>query len=181
MKAPPPDMMLRWQGSDDRKKDVVVRKLALDIESPIQGLKSAKPVKKAVISKSKRSSTLTSMDPNHNASYSVAILAARLPSILEWLTGADRSRENLDLLLDGLCRRLIEAGLPAAYMRLITRTLNPLVAAWGPLWTRDPDARTWQGGFDIFDRSNLIGSPAARLLEGYCDAGCRRRRSRSAT
>jgi adenylate cyclase len=104
------------------------------------------------------------MNPNDNPPFPAVALAARLPSIMEWLIGSHQSRENLDLLLSGLCRRLVEAGLPVAYMRVSTRTLHPMVAAWGSIWTRDGDARIWHGGFDILDPVSFVGSPAEHLL-----------------
>jgi adenylate cyclase len=99
-----------------------------------------------------------------DAPLSLAKLTARLPSVIEWLIGSSRSRESLDLLLEGLCPRLIEAGLPVAYMRLGTRTLHPLLAAWGAKWTYDGGASAWHGGFDILEAANFAGSPAEQLL-----------------
>jgi adenylate cyclase len=108
--------------------------------------------------------TSSSKEPSDEAPLSIVELATRLPSVTEWLIGSSRSRESLELLLEGLCLRLIEAGLPVAYMRLGTRTLHPLLAAWGAIWTRDGGAGAWQGGFDILDPGNFAGSPAEQLL-----------------
>jgi adenylate cyclase len=59
---------------------------------------------------------------------------ARLPHIGAWLTEAGLAGESETALLDGFCRRAIEAGLPIARAAIIIDTLHPVYEGRGFRW-----------------------------------------------
>jgi adenylate cyclase len=57
--------------------------------------------------------------------------------IARWLIGEARLTATPLELIDGLCRRLVERGVPLWRLRAGQRLANPLASAWGVIWTRD--------------------------------------------
>jgi adenylate cyclase len=57
--------------------------------------------------------------------------------IAEWLIGEGRLIGQPRPLIEGFCRRLLAAGVPLWRLRAGQRLANPLLSAWGVVWTRD--------------------------------------------
>ena len=57
--------------------------------------------------------------------------------IAHWLIGEARLTLDPVALITGYCERLIRLGVPLWRLRAGQRLANPLVGAWGVIWTRD--------------------------------------------
>jgi adenylate cyclase len=57
--------------------------------------------------------------------------------IADWLIGEGRLIGQPRPLIEGFCRRLVAAGIPVWRLRAGQRLANPLLSAWGVVWTRD--------------------------------------------
>src|SRR2546430_16964672 len=85
---------------------------------------------------------------------------AKFAEVSAWLTEAGLAGEAEPVLLDGFCRRAIEAGVPLARAVVIIDTLHPVYEGRGFRWRRDggpPPAETGNAGF----RASIGWSPEA--------------------
>ncbi|MEM1400056.1 MAG: adenylate/guanylate cyclase domain-containing protein [Pseudomonadota bacterium] len=57
--------------------------------------------------------------------------------INEWLIGEGRRSGDALVIVSGYVQRLLDAGIPISRARIAQRTANPLLAAWGLIWTKD--------------------------------------------
>lgn len=56
-------------------------------------------------------------------------------AISHWLIGEGRRSGDAVQIVDGYVRRLIKAGVPISRARVAQRLANPLLSAWGIIWT----------------------------------------------
>jgi adenylate cyclase len=61
-------------------------------------------------------------------------------AIADWVVAAGLAGESEAALLDGFCRRAVEAGLPLARALVLIDTLHPVHEGRGFRWNRDDDA-----------------------------------------
>lgn len=82
--------------------------------------------------------------------------------IRDWLLEHGRFEEDLHNLLQSLGARLHEAGAPVWRLRLVMRTLHPLMTAVGSAWEREPGgSRRVESSYGLEQRPAYIGSPMA--------------------
>ena len=94
---------------------------------------------------------------------------AKFAELSAWLTEAGLAGEAETVLLDGFCRRAIEAGVPLARAVVIIDTLHPVYEGRGFRWRRDggpPPAETGNAGFwDSIGWHPEAGQPQTELVE----------------
>ena len=88
-----------------------------------------------------------------------------LAPLHEWLTEAGLRNLELRPLLEGLCERLVAAGVPVARAYLSTATLHPLLWATGITWERGELAEDTQIAYGFERESSWVESPFRRMLE----------------
>src|SRR5438477_5899808 len=94
---------------------------------------------------------------------------AKFAELSAWLTESGLAGEAETVLLDGFCRRAIEAGVPLARAVVIIDTLHPVYEGRGFRWRRDggpPPAETGNAGFwDSIGWHPEAGQPQTELVE----------------
>ncbi len=98
---------------------------------------------------------------------------AAVAAIVAWLIDGARSAPTPLDVLDGLCRRLREAGVPLARVAVFVRTLHPNVAARRLTWRPDAPVEVSEAPYDLFDSDTYHQSPISRV---YADGVSIRRR-----
>jgi adenylate cyclase len=64
-------------------------------------------------------------------------MAAALAAIADWVTAAGLAGKSEAVLLEGFCRRVVEAGLPVVRAAVIIDTLHPTHEGRAFLWRND--------------------------------------------
>lgn len=85
--------------------------------------------------------------------------SAALPTIVNWLIGPARQRCSPEEIASGLADRLAKAGVPIWRMRIGQRVSNPLISAWGTVWTKDMGAERYTVPRAMLATTSYIGSP----------------------
>lgn len=85
----------------------------------------------------------------------------------EWIVTEGRRQTGLSEVLAGLCRHLVETGVPLARVMLSQRTLHPLVAARGIFWRQGNAGCTEQidRGHDVLQDAVYLKSPLRLAYE----------------
>ena len=84
-------------------------------------------------------------------------------SIIQWLISEARTLGQGDAIVDGYCERLVEAGVPLTRANIAARFSNPLLVAWGVIWT--PDSSTeYDVTHAMLDTDAYVGSPFHTVL-----------------
>ena len=83
---------------------------------------------------------------------------------VEWLLSEGWNLTSTKDLVDGLCRRMVDGGLPLWRMFLIIRTLHPQVFATNYTWRRDTgDVEKFSAPYSVLETSMHIESPCATM------------------
>jgi hypothetical protein len=88
-----------------------------------------------------------------------------------WLIGAGRLSGDAVTVTSGLAQRLTEMGVPLHRLRLAMRVDNPLVTAWGIVWTPEKAAEIFSISRALLDTPTYIGSPAQRVIQEGAGSG----------
>lgn len=84
-------------------------------------------------------------------------------NVTEWLISEARTLGRGDLIAEGYSKRLVEAGVPLMRANIAARFSNPLLVAWGVIWT--PDGSTeYDVTHAMLETDAYIGSPFHTVL-----------------
>lgn len=103
-----------------------------------------------------------------------ADLAAAAPvreAVLDWLLRVGRLGTDIPSVLDALCRRLVEAGLPLARVSLSVRLLHPQVRSMNYYWRRGrPAVETVERAHGSELSEGYLTSPVYVIVEQKAEA-----------
>lgn len=90
--------------------------------------------------------------------------SARRNEIVEWLIGPARRHASPEEIVAGLAERLVEAGIPLLRVRIGQTVANPLISAWGVIWSRGgrPELYTIPRG--TLSTDSYRGSPFEQVI-----------------
>ncbi len=84
-------------------------------------------------------------------------------SITRWLVAEGRELGEGSAVVDHYANRLVEAGVPLARANIAQRFANPLLVAWGVIWT--PESSTeYDVTHAMLDTASYVGSPFEYVL-----------------
>ena len=83
--------------------------------------------------------------------------------IVEWLISEARELGQGSAIVDGYARRLIEAGVPLSRANIAQRFANPLLVAWGVVWTPE-NSTEYDVTHAMLDTDSYVGSPFEYVL-----------------
>lgn len=83
----------------------------------------------------------------------------------DWLLKKGRHAVELGGLIEGLGNTLFEGGAPLDRLRVATRILHPLAAAWGAHWRSGGHTEQNEFGFEMFASGQYQGSPGQTIME----------------
>lgn len=86
-------------------------------------------------------------------------------AIVDWLVGEARVSGDPAAIAEGFCRRLVAAGVPLLRARFAQSTANPLLVAWGVIWTPSAGATPYTIDFETLGTAAWFGSPFQHVTE----------------
>jgi adenylate cyclase len=91
-------------------------------------------------------------------------LSIQRAGIVDWLIGPARQKAAPEEIVGGLAERLVDAGIPVLRVRMGQSVANPLISAWGVIWSRDsgPEGYTIPRG--MLATGSYKGSPFEHVL-----------------
>jgi len=90
---------------------------------------------------------------------------AQIRAAADWLIDGARSAPEAADVLDGLCRRLVEAGVPLWRVAVLVRTLHPQVMGRRFAWRAGAGVTVASAPHETFERAEFLGSPVARVYQ----------------
>jgi adenylate cyclase len=90
--------------------------------------------------------------------------ATVLAAIATWLIGPARQHATPEEIVGGLAERLVEAGIPLRRVRIGQSVANPLISAWGVIWTSDGGAERYTVPRGMLATASYHGSPFEHVV-----------------
>jgi adenylate cyclase len=84
--------------------------------------------------------------------------------LMNWLIGPARKNCTPEQLVAGLAERLVGAGMRLWRIRISQRVANPLIGAWGVMWTREHGAEAYTVPRRVLATPSYKGSPFERVM-----------------
>lgn len=85
-------------------------------------------------------------------------------SITSWLANGARSGEKSEDVLEEMCRRMVNCGIPLWRVAVFVRTLHPDVMGRRFLWQADTGVTALNASFDLLDRDEFRDSPVVAVI-----------------
>ena len=92
-------------------------------------------------------------------------LSTKRTGIVEWLIGPARQGARPEEIVGGLAERLVEAGVPLLRVRIGQQVANPLISAWGVIWSRGSGPETYTVPRGMLATGSYQGSPFERVAK----------------
>lgn len=84
--------------------------------------------------------------------------------IVEWLIGPARQGVTPEEIVSGIAERLVEAGVPLLRVRIGQQVANPLISAWGVIWSRDSGPERYTVPRGMLATGSYKGSPFEQVV-----------------
>lgn len=84
--------------------------------------------------------------------------------IVDWLIGPARQRASAEEIVGGLAERLLEAGIPLLRVRIGQSVANPLISAWGVIWSRGKGPELYTIPRGMLATASYKGSPFEQVI-----------------
>jgi adenylate cyclase len=91
--------------------------------------------------------------------------AREAEDLAAWLIGPARLSGDAAAVTSGFAQRLTAMGIPLHRLRIAMRVDNPLLTAWGILWTPETAAEIFTLSRALLDTPTYVGSPAQHVIE----------------
>ncbi|MEQ1950696.1 adenylate/guanylate cyclase domain-containing protein [Mesorhizobium sp. CN2-181] len=91
-------------------------------------------------------------------------VANSVTDITAWLIGPARKASQPKEIVAGLIDRLVAAGVPLWRVRIGQRVANPMIGAWGVIWTRDGGAERYTVPRSMLSSDSYRGSPFEHVI-----------------
>ena len=86
-------------------------------------------------------------------------------SIVDWLTDGARSAQRPEAVLDDLCQRLVQAGIPLWRVAVFVRTLHPQIMGRRFIWQAGAGVTIAEGAFDLLETDRFQSSPFLAVIK----------------
>src|SRR5262245_9439339 len=86
-------------------------------------------------------------------------------SIVDWLADGARSAPRPEMVLEQLCDRLVQIGVPLWRVAVLVRTLHPEIMGRRFIWQPGAAVEISEGTFDVLDSDQFRRSPFAAVVE----------------
>ena len=91
-------------------------------------------------------------------------LSIRRAGIVDWLIGPARQQASPAGIVGGLSERLVDAGIPLLRVRIGQSVANPLISAWGVIWSRDSGPEGYTVPRGMLATGSYKGSPFEHVI-----------------
>jgi adenylate cyclase len=82
-----------------------------------------------------------------------------------WLIGPARLSGDARAVTSGLAERMVSIGIPLHRLRIAMRVDNPLLTAWGIIWSPETYAELFTISHALRDSPTYFGSPSQHVME----------------
>ncbi|MEX0405367.1 adenylate/guanylate cyclase domain-containing protein [Aquibium sp. LZ166] len=89
-----------------------------------------------------------------------------MESLVNWMIDGARPSASAHTIIDGICRRLVAAGVPIDRFALFINTLHPNVAARRFTWTAADGVKMGEGAIGLFSEDQYIRNPLPTVTAG---------------
>ncbi len=89
---------------------------------------------------------------------------SRLGEIIDWLIGPARQGLSPEAIVAGIAERLVAAGFPLFRVRIGQSVANPIISAWGIIWSRNSGAERYTIPRGMMATDSYRGSPFQRVV-----------------
>jgi adenylate cyclase len=84
---------------------------------------------------------------------------AAIDDLIDWMIDGARPSASARQIIDGICRRIVGAGVPVGRFALFINTLHPNIEARRFTWTPDEGVALRDGGRGLFSREEYVKNP----------------------
>jgi adenylate cyclase len=91
-------------------------------------------------------------------------LSIQRASIVDWLIGPARQKATPEETVGGLAERLVDAGIPLLRVRIGQSVANPLISAWGVIWSRENGPEDYTIPRGMLATGSYKGSPFEHVI-----------------
>jgi adenylate cyclase len=88
----------------------------------------------------------------------------RRAGIVDWLIGPARRSADPQEIVGGISERLVDAGVPLLRVRIGQSVANPLISAWGVIWSRDSGPESYTVPRGMLATDSYKGSPFEHVI-----------------
>lgn len=92
------------------------------------------------------------------------LFAATRAGIVDWLIGLARQTAAPEEIVGGLAMRLVSAGIPLFRVRIGQTVANPLISAWGVIWSRSGGSSNYTVPRGMLATDSYKGSPFEQVV-----------------
>jgi adenylate cyclase len=85
-------------------------------------------------------------------------------TIVDWLIGPARQSAGPEAIVGGLAERLLAAGIPLLRVRIGQSVANPLISAWGVIWSRESGPQDYTIPRGMLATGSYKGSPFEHVI-----------------
>jgi adenylate cyclase len=84
---------------------------------------------------------------------------AAIDDLIDWMIDGARPSASARQIIEGICRRIVGAGVPVGRFALLINTLHPSIEARRFTWTPEDGVATRDGAMGLFSRDEYLKSP----------------------
>ncbi|MEP9388799.1 adenylate/guanylate cyclase domain-containing protein [Mesorhizobium sp. KR9-304] len=84
--------------------------------------------------------------------------------IVDWLIGPARQNATPEEVVGGVAERLVESGVPLLRVRIGQSVANPLISAWGVIWSREGGPESYTVPRGMLATGSYEGSPFKHVI-----------------
>src|SRR4051794_19072010 len=85
--------------------------------------------------------------------------------LIAWMVDGARPSSNPFDIVDGICSRLVAAGVPVDRFALFIYTLHPNLVGWRFTWTPDAGVKRSEGKMGLFTTEEYTLNPLPTVIE----------------
>jgi adenylate cyclase len=100
--------------------------------------------------------------PGEPAARDIAAIEAQITA---WLIGPARRSCTPVEIVNGLVERLVATGIPLWRVRIAQQVANPLIGAWGVMWTRQGGTELYTVPRGVLQTNAFYGSPIEHVIK----------------
>jgi adenylate cyclase len=91
--------------------------------------------------------------------------SAKRAAIVDWLIGPARQSAAPSEIVGGFAERLVAAGIPLFRLRIGQSVANPLISAWGVIWSRESGPERYTVPREMLATDSYKGSPFEQVIQ----------------
>jgi adenylate cyclase len=88
-----------------------------------------------------------------------------IEELIDWMIEGARPSASAHDIIDGICRRMVDAGIPVSRFALFIYTLHPNLIGWRFTWTPEQGVKRSEGKIGLFTTDEYLINPLPAVIE----------------